>query len=651
MSIARTKTFTLIAAAITLTMALAPSHALAASAPGVSIKQVRPASGDAAATTKPAAKVLALTDTSTPDVEPAMRDLIDRARALDNARADWRADKQLTEELCNLLARGGPDAQRLIFEYYRVFKERSAGIMLAALATHFEKNEVHPAACAAAGDATSHIITAAVRSEWNPNSSAHIVLSRMAQRPELMQHITDDMRRHGCDPMQIASVFKGGGSGDGTELALRMREWVVTSSLPMPTRVNAIHTLATIDGEQALEALIDIADGSDPGVDGAERAPQTNTRRTPVDIDNDNLRQLRESAMAALVNRRFNNRRDAKLASELERRLIPVFSKIATTTQQRSLLERAISSLSELGNDGKIALINQYEKETHGTRAQAMAEKIAGYTDYPRTLVLNSNHTGGGGKRDTFRTAAVRIMRLGMQNPQERRTELLRITSDAQADAELRRQATIAVLEKPGMRSTVATTEIQRLLGSPYPEVADAAMRLLARELDARMFSPETVRPLFNSPVRGQREIAIRQTFAPHLRGQLTPDVVLPLLQSEYLDVAQAVARALYADDALRRSVGIDSARRIGALTGIQTVDDITCPLTPRATWSTEIPRVSAAATSNVPSQAGSGDATSWLWNFTLWPAALLIAAVAIIYLFAMLTVPEPRIAITPPDA
>jgi hypothetical protein len=44
--------------------------------------------------------------------------------------------------------------------------------------------------------------------------------------------------------------------------------------------------------------------------------------------------------------------------------------------------------------------------------------------------------------------------------------------------------------------------------------------------------------------------------------------------------------------------------------------------------------------------QPASDDATVWLWRMTWWPAGLLIAALAIFYGFAIVTVPEPRLAI-----
>ena len=44
---------------------------------------------------------------------------------------------------------------------------------------------------------------------------------------------------------------------------------------------------------------------------------------------------------------------------------------------------------------------------------------------------------------------------------------------------------------------------------------------------------------------------------------------------------------------------------------------------------------------------AAAADATLWLWRMTWGPGGLLIAAVAAIYVFAMLAVPELRSAIT----
>jgi hypothetical protein len=121
-------------------------------------------------------------------------------------------------------------------------------------------------------------------------------------------------------------------------------------------------------------------------------------------------------------------------------------------------------------------------------------------------------------------------------------------------------------------------------------------------------------------------------------------------LNSKYPEVAAAAARAMHADDARRRSVGFDPARRISTFMGVRTVEQITNASTPHSAWPTDLPPSPALPTTNAPLQPASDDATVWLWRMTWWPAGLLIAALAIFYGFAILTVPEPRLAIAKAD-
>src|SRR5688500_12149954 len=124
-------------------VALATSRAPAASSPGISIKQVRPADGAGSPTSKPAPKVITIIESSPADVEPAMRELIARARQVDGDLVSARVEREVLQELSLLLARGGPDAQRVIFDHWPLFKQRSSALMMTALASYYETNGMH----------------------------------------------------------------------------------------------------------------------------------------------------------------------------------------------------------------------------------------------------------------------------------------------------------------------------------------------------------------------------------------------------------------------------------------------------------------------------------------------------------------------------
>jgi hypothetical protein len=391
---------------------------------------------------------------------------------------------------------------------------------------------------------------------------------------------------------------------------------------------------------------MDIASGADPAVAAAELAPMNGAWRAGVASENEVERQVREAAIGELENLHRYSRSNAKDAADLGRRLIPAFTRIVATTQQRTLRARALYSLSEFGVPGKLAIVELYERETDPARTREIADRLVNCNAYPRALLNEANATTGGDAA-AFRTAAAAIMRLAITRTADYPEALLGVAEDAHADAELRRQATAALFEIPNIRLKDET--IEHLIASRYPEVAGAAAMKSLSRYGTRMLSPEVVRSLLDSPIASQRDMAIRQTFPPYRRGQLTADIALPLLNSRYPEVAAAAARALYADDALRRSVGIDTARRIGVLMGVQTVDHIATANTPHPAWPTNLPPappMTTASASNSPSQPAADDAATWLWRLTWWPVGLLIAAVAIVYGFAMLTVPEPRLAI-----
>ena len=666
------------------TMVIASTHASAADGTGISIKQVRPGgAGDASATTKPAPKILTIVDSSTPDVEPATRELIARARTLDAESGNFRRETEITNELIALVARGGPDAQRVIFDHWPLFKHRTRGMMFAALGAHFAKNPLHPSAVVPAEQAVADVVDAVRERTWQPGTPPYNVLARMAQRPELTQRVLEEMRRGGAHPSKIAAVMKGlvgggiggGGAagaiaGDDADAIKRLHESAVALDLPSHTRLSALRTLGLIDSERATKALIGIAAGTDPAVDGAELAPLNGVRRTPADHENESKREIRIAAIDTLTGRHFMGRKgDPKLLAEVEQTLIPVFGRIITSTQQHAIRDRALDGLGEFGVAGRLAMVDLYEKETDPPRARLLADRVARFSNYPYTLLTGANQTTSGDGL-AFRAAAVRIMRLGITNAADPAPELLRMAEDATADAELRRQATVALLERPSMRQRVPESSVQRLLASPHPEVTAAATKILLRDSgNARYFTAATVRPLFDSPQIDMRQLAIRQTFSSYQRGQLTPEFVLPLLSSRYADVAQAAARAMMNDDKLRGSVGIDTAHRIGGLLGTPAVDQVGKTNRLRAIWLTELPTPPttptptpttptyygggpiAPAPGGAPGGGSDGGVTSLLWSATWWTAGLFVAALGLIYLFAMLTVPEPRVALTRNDA
>jgi hypothetical protein len=581
-----------------------------------------------------------------------MRKLIVRACHLDDGTVIGRGnsdDVEIVQELSKLLASGGPEAQRVIFDNWSLYRSRASAVVIAALADYYRDHPLHESASAAAMEAIPTVVDAAVMRRLQPGTPPYIVLARMAQRPELMQRVIDRMSRSGGG-REIGGILKA--SGDEAEIVKRLHDSAASSTLPVATRAKAIRNLMLLGSERATATLLDIASGADPAVTGAELAPIIGTRRTADEAANDANRQVRECALGQLEDlHRDVGRRNPKDIADLEGRMIPVVAKIVATTRQPTLRARALYSLSEFGVPGKLAIVELYERETDPTRAREIGERLVHCNAYPRAL-LNEAASMTGSDARAFRAAAVHIMRLAITDQPNYADALLRVAEDARADAALRRQATAALFEMPDRRLT--SEAVERLLASQYPEVAGAtAVKSLSR-YGTRMLTPEIVRTLLDSPVASQRDVAIRQTFPPYRRGQLSAEVALPLLNSKYPEVAAGAARALYADDALRKSVGIDTARRIGVLMGVQTVDHIVTSTTPHPAWQTNLPL--APPTMTPPTnglsrpEAAADDVTIWLWRLTWWPAGLLIAAVVIIYHFAMLTVPEPRVAIMPGD-
>ena len=652
-----------IAACLVGMIILAPMRATAATTPADSggsaaIKPVRPANGGSATTTRPASKVIAVIEAGPADVEPPMQKLIARACRLQDDSAVVKArlnadDNEIVAAISKLLASGGPSAQRVIFESWPRYRNRQCAIMITALGDYYRDHPLHESASAAAIEAIPTVVDVAQMRGWQPGTPPHIVLSRMAQRPELMERVIDRMRRSGAGASQIGGILKA--SGQSAEAIERLHDQAVSPALPIGSRLKAISTIMMIGGDddRALATLVAIASGADEGVAGAERAPADGAAWRKGSRSEEELQlQVRQTAIAALKDLHQFNRRNSKDNGELERRIIPVFQQIVTTSQQRTLRDRALYGLSELGDPGKSAIVDLYERETDAARMNEIVQRLVYCTAYPRSLLDEARRMP---MKDSAasRAAAARIMRLGIPitKPADYCDALLRLTEDASADAELRRQATAALFEIPSIRMT--DEGIQHLLASRYPEVAGAAaMKSLSRS-GTRLLSPELIRSLLDSPVPEQRQMAMQQVFPPYRRGQIKPDVALPLLNSQYADVRSAAARAIYADDGLRRSVGVDTARRIGAIMGVQMVDSIATAKTPHPAWPTNLPPA-PALTTNTTTRAGANaasqppsDIATWLWRLTWAPAGLLIAACAIVYGFAMLTVPEPRVAIT----
>ena len=653
-------------AAILVLVSLAPSRAPAADTTGISIKQVRPGGSDSSYSTRPAPKILTIGDASAPDVEPATRELIARARTLDNDAGNFRLEREITQEMTALLARGGPDAQRVVFDHWPLYKRRSRAMMIAALGTHFEKHPLDRTACAAAQDAIGDVVDAARDNAWQRGGGApYHILARMGQRPELTDRVIRELRARGGNDQRVAALVKDllveSGADAGGDPAARDRDADALRRLHQAavdlaaadyTRTAAINTLGILDNEQAMKILAGIATGDDPAVDGAESAPLNGIRRTPADVENEAKRRVREQAISALTNRHVNVHRDPKSRAALEQQVIPTLGRVVTSTRQHAIRDAALNALiGQLGDAGRLAIVDLYEREADPPLARLLADRITRITPYPPSLLMGANHTTSSDGA-VFRAAASKIMRLMVASGTASAPEVAHLAEDPASSAELRRQATITLLESPAMRQRVDDATMQRLLASPHPDVAAIAMRVAMRNgTHTRLFTPDMVRPMLTSPDVDQRRTAIHTIFCAYRRAQLTSDQVLPLLSSPYPDVAQAAARATLSDDALRKSVGIDTARRIGALMGVQTVDHIAKPNQARAVWLTQLPAAPATATPGGPTAAtssggGGGSMTSIRWSATWWTAGVFVAAVGLVYLFAMLTVPEPHVAV-----
>jgi hypothetical protein len=386
--------------------------------------------------------------------------------------------------------------------------------------------------------------------------------------------------------------------------------------------------------------------------------------RSDVDRENQFRLALRNNAIRTLANQKLNRRGDLKGSwiAENEAATIKALAK-ALSAGHRDTRQTAAEHLALMGTPGTLTLIEYYEHETDVDRAKDLADRISGATSFPRHL-MNPENGADAAQAQAARVAAAKVMRILLQ--QDRATaarDLLTMTKQDEAP-EVRRQAAVTLLELRSRgyssgkesRAWPSDDELQGLLLSSDPLVADAAARsFLGNNPFARPLSPEVLRPLLNSASRGQRDLAVRQLLQPRAGTVAGADVVLPLLTSQYPDVAYAAAQAIFRTESLRRSTGVDSAHRVGLLMIMPCVDAVPASTTPRVRWSTELPPIpptTVATPAAAPTAAldESSPAATWLWRLTWSTAALFGVAIAGVGLFTVMTVPEPRLVVAKPN-
>jgi hypothetical protein len=499
-------------------------------------------------------------------------------------------------------------------------------------------------------------------SYFSNDLAASGVLSRLAGMPDALPAVVAGLAQATCDARSMMQILD---NADHKKLVGLLESSMGDASISTFARQRAVEAMLTIRSDRGQQILQEMASGEHPCVRGSDQAPAGEWElRTDEQRENYARLGLRNMAIRLLGNQKLARRGDLNAAWVAENQALTLKALgAALGAGHRSTRDAAAEMLAYMGTAGTLTLIERYEHEIDPGRAEELARRLEISLSFPRQLI------GVGKESDqatvvASRLAAGKVMRVLVQPDRSTAAhDLLRIWKE-DADAAVRRNAAVALLElrnrrdysndgrNAGAKAWLSDEDLQGLLQSTDPLVAEAAARtFLNGNPFARPLSVEVLRPLLNSPSRVARDLAVRQLLEPRAGAAAGADVVLPLLNSQYPDVASAAAQACFRNEALRRSVGVDSARRIGVLMRLPCIETIAAADAPRVHWSTELPPApppvpATPAASATAAMNESSTAATWLWRLTWSTAGLFAVAIAGVGLFTILTVPEPRLAV-----
>jgi hypothetical protein len=499
------------------------------------------------------------------------------------------------EELVKLGAEGQVAALRMVPKA----RDLEAVSVLYFLGTELGTKPLAEEAVKPAAEALPVVMRLYLRPPEGVNDGPKMVLAAMARTPGLLEPVLDALT---AQPLGEAVVMNVVGGAEPKALGPALVRVAADSGKPDAMRAVAVQGLGR--RKEFRDTLLAVARGEVPAALRAEKAPAGGGAR--YRFDDAGGAAARGSAMLMLASKTPTNAGPpAELAGIAE---------AALGSPSEPLRKAAAAALGRMGPAGQEVLAKRAVGAGGAAVDEAAMAELTRTLPYPKALLADR----AGMARPEVREAAARVIAVLKDNagkPADAARALDRIVEDPAAPAELRRQATMTLLNGGDVTRAVSDARLGELLASKFAEVRVAAAKALAevQELRGRAVTQETLVPLLEAPEGELRRVAVERLLPGDVRfAQVKPEVALAAVKSRYDDVRGPAAKLLAGNELLRGSVGLVTGREVMRINGKAWEGPGMGAEGAKATWpgAGSVARAPVTAAAAVGKRAGGGGGT-----------------------------------------